>query len=234
VEPHAVLRDLLQGVERLLAERGRHAEAALAARLAVVLSQYPDPQAGLDSLYSVHGMQDLALRLMWSVRQTSADQGDAHLEQERFEDQVVSVAREVEQLSAAAERLRREQPGYLDLTDALKRLGTVLGEMNRAATETPFQGFAVDLLDRAGEEASTVSEAAASEGKSDIVGFAQGVQRFCRFVVERRLMFDLRCARLMGNAHFALQAALDTNGADAFDALRQTTHLLNNPETVFV
>jgi hypothetical protein len=38
----------------------------------------------------------------------------------------------------------------------------------------------------------------------------------------------------MGNAHFALQAALETNGADVFDALRQTTHLLNNPETVFV
>jgi hypothetical protein len=234
VEPHAALRDLLQGVEKLLAERDRHAEAALAARLVVVLSQYSDPQAGLDGLYSVHGMQDLALRLMWSLRQTSVDQEDPHLEQERFDDQVASIAREVERLSAAAERLRREQPGYLDLTEALKRLGTVLGDMNRAATDTPFQGFEVSLLDRAGEEASTVSEAAASEGKRDIVAFAQGVQRFCQFVVERRLMFDLRCARLMGNAHFALQAALETNGADVFDALRQTTHLLNNPETVFV
>ncbi len=116
VESHAALRDLLRGVEKLLAERDRHAEAALAARLAVVLSQYPDPQAGLDGLYSVHGMQDLALRLMWSLRQASVDQEDPHLEQERFDDQVARIAREVERLAAAAERLRREQPGYLDLT----------------------------------------------------------------------------------------------------------------------
>jgi hypothetical protein len=232
VEPQAVLRDLLEGVERQLAQSGRTAEAALAARLAEVLQRQPDPFTGLDTLYSVHGMQDLALRLMWALRQVSG--ADAHMEQERFDDHVRRIVREVERLAEAAERLRREQPGYLDLSDALQRTRTVLNEMNTAATANPFKGFEVSLLNRTAEEAGILADAAAGEGKKEIAAFARGLQRFCQFVTERRLMFDLRGARLVGNAFFALQASLETGGADVFDALRQNTHLLNNPETVFV
>jgi hypothetical protein len=234
VEPQAVVRELLEGVERLLTERDRPAEAALVSRLTEVLLHFPSPQAGLDALYGVHGMQDLSLRLMWSLRQSAKEHVDGHLEQEMFDDHVARLAREVELLAAAAEKLRREQPGYLDLSEALQRLGTVLEELNRAASETPFQGLDAGLLSRAGDEAVTLGESATSAGKRDLVAFAQGVQRFCQFVVERRLNYDLRCARLIGNAYIALQSALETSSATAFDTLRQTTHLLNNPETVFV
>jgi len=229
-----VLRDLLSGVERLLTQRDRPAEAALIGRLMEVLQHFPTAEAGLDVLYGVHGLQDLSLRLMWSMGHLMKEQGDAHLEQERFDDHVTRLAREVERLAAAAERLRREQPGYLDLNEALHRLGSVLSEMNAVVTATPFLGLTPELLNRAGDEAVTLGEAAGAEGKRDIVAFSQGLHRFCQFVIDRRLTFDLRCARLIGNAHFALQAALETSGADVFDALRQTTHLLNNPETVFV
>jgi hypothetical protein len=233
VESRALLGDLFKGLEQYLRERERDAEAALVERIGEMVLRAPSVGTGLDGLHRVKQLSPFSLRLMWYLHRASLHRFDDHIDQEVFDDQVARLATMVVSLRPEAERLRRAQPGYIDPGDALRRLNESLGELTRTSGDAPFRGLDAGALARVTHDAALMWQAALAERKRELAAFAEGVSKFCNFVVERRMVHDLRSARLLVNAHFALQSALETAGADAFDALRQTTHLLNNPETVF-
>jgi hypothetical protein len=223
---------LMRQLQARLAREERRAEAALIDRVTTRLSRYPEVREGVEMLYRIPALADFAIRLMWFGK--SAD----HIAVPTIavtEDQVCQLAALCESVREDALRLYRATTGDVDLGEALIRIAPLFAQVGRMATSNgPFRGLDPRLVDDLARAGDLLKQAGEAERKREIANFGTALGRFCRYVVTRHFTHDTRAARMIGNAGFALQAAVETSGEDAFDSLRQTTHLLGNPETVLL
>ncbi len=192
----------------------------------------------LDRLYSVHGWDMIALRLMWYIeraRETGAGPGrDALIDYQV--DELYRLLMTASGGNGSETPAQPEQPaGPLTggVFESLMQFSTSLEDLRRTAFEGErVQGMRQRFFDSALSNAGRLHQVCSAEGQEALAQFAAAFSLFLRYVIERDLFDDARVAHVVDNAGQALQAILDRASDEDYDSLQQTIDMLHNPETL--
>ena len=210
--------------------RGRHAELAIIEKIVYKITHAENVMEELERLYSVHGFDQFALRLMWSLEHGG-------MESRMLESSLIDY--EVETLNSMVRSLKNGEkqkneiqqlpsPKPLDdFYEALHRFGRVIEEMHRKSFENEnFKGVAPDLLYRVLNESTSLQHYATQAEKIDVIRFAEAFSSLVQYVIDHRLLEDVRVIHILENANLTLQTILETAGEE--DSLQQTIELLRS------
>ncbi len=192
----------------------------------------------LDRLYSVHGWDMIALRLMWYIeraRETGAGPGrDALIDYQV--DELYRLLMTASGGNGADTPAQPEQPaGPLTsgVFESLMQFSTSLEDLRRTSFEGErVQGMRQRFFDSALSNAGRLHQVCSLGGQEALAQFAAAFSLFLRYVIERDLFDDARVAHVVDNAGQALQAILDRASDEDYDSLQQTIDMLHNPETL--
>jgi hypothetical protein len=81
-------------------------------------------------------------------------------------------------------------------------------------------------------DAERLRAAASAERNDDVERFGKALGSFLEYAMGQNLLGDVRVVNLIENASLTLQTTVETLGADDYDALHQTTLLLEHPVTL--
>lgn len=207
---------------------GRQAELSMIEKIVHKITHTENVTEELERLYSVHGFDQLALRLMWSLERGG-------MESNTLESSLIDY--EVETLNSLMRSLRngkkdKKQAQPLpslkpldDFYESLHRFGRVIEELRRKSFENEsFKGVDQDLLYRVLNESTSLQHYATQADKTDVIKFAEAFSALVQFVMDHRLFNDVRVVHILENANLTLQTILETAGEE--DSLQQTIELL--------
>jgi len=199
-----------------------------------MLATDPEYEAILYKLGRVEGMETFALRLLWyaenhteaSDPRSSGPVEDYEIEKlERVLVQVPGFA------SHEVQRGSNIQPR--DLSSSIVHFcSSVLALRREAFRDEEFIGVRSATFQTLALDAERIRTAAAAERSEDVEAFGKALRGFLEYVMMHSLMKDVRVVNLIENASLTLQTATETLGADDYDALHQTTLLLEHPATL--
>jgi hypothetical protein len=213
-------------------ENRHHAE--FVSRLAAMLGTDAEYVATLYKLGRVEGMERFALRLLWyAENQTEASEPRSTGPVEDFE--IEKLERVLAQVPGlASHEPRRESTLQLrDLSSSIAHFCSSVTALRREAfRDEEFIGVRSATFQALVLDAERIRTGAAAERNGDVEAFGKALRGFLEYVIMHSLMKDVRVVNLIENASLTLQTATETLGADDYDALHQTTLLLEHPATL--
>lgn len=195
-------------------------------------------QDTLDRLYSVHGWDVIALRLMWYIeraRETGAGAGREALIDYQVEELYRLLMTAPGSNGAGSPAMAEQPAGPLTggVFESLMQFNTSLEDLRRTAFEGErVQGMRQRFFDSALSNAGRLHQVCTAAGQDALAQFAAAFSLFLRYVIERDLFDDARVAHVVDNAGQALQGILDRASDEDYDSLQQTIDMLQNPETL--
>jgi len=223
---------LLQMFEVSLRTGENRARAEFAARIAEMVAGGTDYADTLRSLSRVEGMEDFALRLMWCAERA------AEIPDESTAERICEY--EIEHLTDAlahVPKLTTPEPGPghppRDLGATVTHFCSSVSALQREAFRgEEFLGTRRATMQTLALDAERLRAAASAERNEDVERFGRAFGGFLEYVLAQDLLSDVRVVNLIENASLTLQTAIETLGADDYDALHQTTLLLEHPVTL--
>lgn len=228
---------LLRRVEMSLAEDRWQAETGMLGKVIHRIVQSDDVRAALDTLYTVEGFGDVALRLMWLVERVPAGENGI---QDRVHDHNVEVLRSLI-LNASTRKpgtghTVAQQAALVEsqFYDVLYEFGRSVGNLKNQSYEGETFTTVPDIhLFNVLDVAGGLREAAAATVREDVVRFCAALADFIHYVLDHERLDDVRVIHVLDNANLTLQTVLAAVGMEDYDSLRQTTDLLQYPLNLF-
>ena len=225
---------LMKSLELVLRQSGQRTEAAVVARVTDGIEKGGTLLPALEELYGVSGFDQMALRLMWYAERMQEWRGPRP-DQRVLEFQVQQLASDLPIPTGSG----KEQPAveqevrHTGAGDAVQRFSDSINALRKRAFEGDrFVGLDTVGLDGSVRAAEQLRAAANAESNQEVARFADAYMRFARYILENRVMTDVRVVNFIENANLTLQTAIATFGPDDFDSLHQTTMLLEAPKTL--
>lgn len=231
-EPQGHLVRLLQLLEVSQRADDQRTSAEFASRLAEMIAASSDYRATLRTLARVEGMEAFALRLLWCAeRAGEVPEGNAG-------DPIVDY--EIEHLRRALAPGFSSAPPQPKASLDVRDLGSTVGQFcssvavlrREAFRGEEFSGARRATVQALALDGERLRAAAAAERNQDVEHFSRAFRGFLEYVLAQDLLEDVRVVNLIENASLTLQTAVETLGADDYDALHQTTLLLEHPSTL--
>lgn len=225
---------LLRKLEMSLLNNRYQVEGAMMGKIIHKISHADNVENELESLYSVKGLDQFALRLMWSMEKRGQAVNGLDGKVIDYEVEALSsllTGSTSDEQSSPKEGLEWHFVQTLDgFYDALHKFGRVIEETQRKSYDgDSFRGIDQDVLFRLLHEAASLEEAARSAHKDDVVMFAKGLSHFVQYVADRGLFKDVRFMNIVDNANLTLQTVMEAAGTEDRDSLQQTIALLQHP-----
>ncbi len=229
---------LLRRLQQRLVEEGHRVLGEMMGKVSERIASSADLDLALERLYSLHGWDAMALRLMWYAKRARA--AGTGVRRDALIDFQVE---ELHGLLLAAPQAASQDPppgrpagGNVlsgETFEALHHFNTALEELKRSAFEGErFQGMREGLVDSALTNAGRLHQVSSASGNEILAQFAATFSLFLRYVIERDMFDDVRVAHLIDNASQSLQGLLESLGTEDYGALLQTIDMLHNPETL--
>ena len=235
-KPQSYIVRLLRKVEASLMNGRRQAELTMLEKIIHRISHAENVREELETLYSVQGFDEFALRLMWSyeregIESNTLESGLIDYEVETLE----ALLRSVRNGEKKKEEVREIPPPKPldDFHEELHKFGRSVEDLRRKSfDDDKFKGLDQDLLYRVLNESTSLQHYATQAGKTDVVRFADSFSALVQFVLDRRLFGDVRVVHLLENANLTLQTIVETVGAEDYDSLQQTIELLRTGRSI--
>ena len=225
---------LLQMFEVSLRTGEYRARAEFAARLAEMVAAGTDYADTLRSLSRVEGMEDFALRLMWCAERAAGIPDESTAER-ICEYEIEHLAHALAQAPKLTTPESEHGPGLRprDLGSSVTHFCSSVAAVQREAFRgEEFLGTRRATMQALALDAERLRAAAAAERNEDVERFGRAFGGFLEYILAQNLLSDVRVVNLIENASLTLQTAIETLGADDYDALHQTTLLLEHPVTL--
>ncbi len=228
--PQSYIVRLLRKVEASLVSGGRQAELSMLEKIVYKISHTENIGEELERLYGVHGFDQLALRLMWSLERGGVESSALESSLIDFEvetlNSLIRSLRNGEKQEKEVQHLSSPKP-LDDFYQSLHRFGRVIEELHRKSFENDsFKGVDQDLLYRVLNESTSLQHYATQVDKTDVIRFAEAFSSLVQFVIDQRIFEDVRVVHILENANLTLQTILETAGDEDYDSLQQTIELL--------
>lgn len=209
---------------------GRQAELSMLEKIVYKISHTENIGEELERLYGVHGFDQLALRLMWSLERGGVESSALESSLIDFEvetlNSLIRSLRNGEKQEKEVQHLSSPKP-LDDFYQSLHRFGRVIEELHRKSFENDsFKGVDQDLLYRVLNESTSLQHYATQVDKTDVIRFAEAFSSLVQFVIDQRIFEDVRVVHILENANLTLQTILETAGDEDYDSLQQTIELL--------
>jgi len=233
-DPQSHIVHVLQSLELPLRERDQRAKWQMVSSIAENIRHADDLGSALELLYTVRGFDRFALRLMWYAEQAAAAPTESASER-LVSHQLVRLLEDLlsEESGGKGEGEEKPGPGVRDLETGVRRFAAAVAEVRKNAYKKgEFIGPTSPAVEALVKVTELLHAAASVERNSEVVQFSAAFARFAHFVLEKGLLHDVRVINLMENASLTLETAVGTTGADDYDALCQTTELLDRPDTL--
>jgi len=225
---------LLRRVENHLSEGNHSGEAAKVGKIMQKVAQADDIREALDVLCRVEGFDAFALRLMWLLH--IAERGEVGLENGVMDYQAsvlgALIPRGIVAESGKNAGVLTLLPDQIDnLYISLHKFGRAIEELKRHSIEDGVFGEVEEsrIYDVLNELAS-LGEQAVDAGKRDLSQFVSACSGFAQYVLDNRLLHDVRVVNILDNANITLQTVFETAGIEDNDSLQSTIQLLNQPK----
>lgn len=207
---------------------GRKAELSMLEKIVYKLAHTENIGEELERLYGVHGFDQLALRLMWSLEREGMESNTLESVLIDYEvetlNSLMRSARNGEKQKKEAQPVPSPKP-LDDFYESLHRFGRVIEELHRKSFENEsFKGVDQDLLYRVLNESTSLQHYASQADKTDVIRFTEAFSSLVQFVLDHRLYNDVRVVHILESANLTLQTILETAGEE--DSLQQTIELL--------
>jgi hypothetical protein len=225
---------ILQIFEVSLRTGDNRARAEFVARLAEKIEAGADFAETLRRLYHVAGMQTFALRLMWYAERLS-EISDVSTAEHIDDYEIEQLARALAEVPgfAGPEAEQGSGPRPRDLGSTVSHFCSSVAVLRREAfRDEEFTGARLATMQALALATERLRAAAVAEQNGDVEDFSRAFGGFLDFVMAQSLLGDVRVVNLIENASLTLQTATETLGADDYDALHQTTLLLEHPVTL--
>ena len=226
---------LLRKVEMSLLNDRHQIEGAMMGKIIDKFSHSDDVEDALESLFSVKGFDEFALRLMWSLEKRGKEVNglDGRLIDYEVESLSSLLKRPTTggELSSPKEAVELQSVHALDgFYEALHKFGRVIEETRRNLYDgESFKGINQDSLFRILHATGSLEEAATSARKDDVVMFTKTLAQFVQYVMDHGLFKDVRIMNIVDNANLTLQTVMEAAGTENRDSLQQTIALLGHP-----
>lgn len=224
---------VLRRVEASLRDDDCHAESATLGKIIHKMSRAENGVEALESLYAVRGLDQFALRLMWSLEHASSASGELNSD---VLDNEVEILKSVYKSSMVNGRAPskpknvEQTPTAEILYDALHKFGRVVEDIRRESFDgEQFRSIGEERLFRILHETGSLQRAAAAAGNDAVVKFSGACSGFVQYTLDHALVHDVRIVNVLENANITLQTSLAA-GEEDFDSLQQTIELLQAPE----
>jgi hypothetical protein len=228
---------LLRKLETLLMETGHQSEGGRLGQITQRISRADDARAALATLYSVEGYDQFALRLMYYGERMR--EGLVELPEERLLDYQIGELYDVllstpyRANPTPPEPPAPPPPAKGDLEQAAAAFSGSLQELKRSAfNREEFAGVRRSQIDDLRAKLEDLEREAKERGNTDVARFARSCTTFVSFVVDRKLLQDVRVVNILDNAGLTMQTVLHAVGADDYDSLNQMVQLLEDPATL--
>jgi len=228
---------VLQVVEKELDAEARHGESALVGKLVQQVLSTDDLDGLLERLYCVDGLEKFALGLMWMI---SIDFGRNNgMQSDRFSYDVENLrslllADSKRGTSASGRYVSGNAAAVVRMDEGLYKFGRFVGEIKRRLTiGESFQGFDEDIIYRLMGETAFLKDVARGAEETEVVRFCEALVCFLEYVIEHRLMADIRALQILSYSDLTLQTVMATAGAGDRDSLQRTIELLQQPAKLF-
>jgi len=229
---------LLRRLETLLIESGHQSEGGRLGQIIQRISRADDARAALATLYSVEGYDQVALRLMYygeKMRETLVELPEERLLDYQIRELYGVLLSSSRALGAVPEEPARPSPPAKkgDLEKAAEAFSTSLQDVRRTAFhQEEFTGIRRAQVDDLRGRLEDLHRGAKEQGNADVARFATACGTFVSYVVDRKLLQDVRVVNILDNAGLTLQTVLQAVGADDYDSLQQMVQLLEDPATL--
>jgi len=233
IDPCTYLICVLKRMGRRFVEERRDTEGVLVEQLVERLSRTRDAEQLLQRLYRVNGLDQFALALMWLTTHTRLDSNGRQEELLEYEIQMLCS------ILLGEPRDRAEQQAgvtydFGDLDEALDRFSRCIADVKRRLTRGgKLLRLDEDVVHRIKQESLLLQSAARFAEDNDVVRFCESLDHFLEYVMEHRLLGDVRVLNVIDNANLTLQTVMGIRVAEDRHALHQTSALLIYPETIF-
>lgn len=226
---------VLRKVETWLGDHSHSSEASRVGKVIQKLAQADDIHEALGALYRVKQLDQFALRLMWLLE--AVERGDVGLENGAMDYQAAVLGELVINAPNADGTVQGvADTGTLhghvdDLYVSLHKFGRVMEELKRCSLEAGgFKGIQEDQLYKILGELASLKENAVAAGKEEAVQFGDACTEFIQYVLDNRLLNDVRIVNVLDNANITLQTVLEAAGIEDNDSLQSTIQLLKRPQ----
>ena len=215
---------------------GQTAHSKVVERLLQRLETLGDVRKAVEEIYPVSGFDTFALRLLRFDRQMKDSPADqSELTQINF------LVEKLEQSLLAADGLpghafaSHESPSATSsLNQELRKFIDAVNDLKRDAFhDAKFTTMGKVQLEQIVREAANLQGVANAEGNHDVVRFSSALSIFVQYILQHELLEDVRALNLIDTASLTLQTVLETVGAEDFDSLQQTIHLMEDPGGLF-
>ncbi|MFN0159196.1 MAG: hypothetical protein ACKVRP_14140 [Bacteroidota bacterium] len=188
----------------------------------------------LESLYSVEGYDEFALRLMWVLERAGVSTDDLALGVMDYDVAQLGSAFQNAVTGRSPASLPQISPQAVqsleDFYEALHSFGRSVEDFKRrCAANSDGVSIDHDAFYRLLNHAGLVEIASLAVGKVEVAVFAAAVSKFIHHVLDKELFHDVRVMNILENANLTLQTATESTGGEDFDSLQQMTALLVQP-----
>ena len=233
-DPQGHIIRILQTFEVSLRTGEERVRAEFVGRLGEMLAASTDYRETLYRLQRVNGMETFALRLLWCGERAP------DIEDEGTTERIIEY--EIEHL----ERALRSSPGFSlpgpqqgqgmpvrDLNSTVNHFCASVAALRREAFRNEeYTGARRATMQALVLDAERLRAAASAERNDEVEQFSKALGGFLEYAMGQNLLGDVRVVNLIENATLTLQTTVETLGADDYDALHQTTLLLEHPVTL--
>ncbi len=225
---------VLKRLESRLGSEGLAAEAAVIHGIAAGFGETAVVQDELENLFSVDGLEQLALGLMWVHAKDRIPLNGLQDEVVNYEVEMlrrIFLADPEDDVEGKVPAERRKKPGLLG--GALGDFSRLIADLRRRLTGGgKFQGFNEELAWRVLDQLSMLRNAASSSRNQDVEHFCDAMEGFVDYVVRNKIFSDVRVLSIIDNANLTLQTVVGGAIPEEQDSLDQTIELLKHPSTL--
>jgi hypothetical protein len=228
---------LLRRLETMLIESGHQAEGGRLGQITQRISRADDARAALATLYSVEGYDRFALRLLYygeKMRETLVELPEERLLDYQIHELYAVLLSSSRGLNSLPEEPQpTPPPAKGNMEKAVEAFSTSMQDLRRTSFhQEEFAGIRRAQVDELRARLEDLHRAAKERGNADVARFATACSTFLAFVVDRKLLQDVRVVNILDNAGLTLQTVLQAVGADDYDSLHQMVQLLEDPATL--
>ncbi len=225
---------VLKRLESRLDAEGYRAEAGIISGIVANLGETERLQDELERLFSVDGLEQLALGLMWLQAKERTPLNGIQDEVVNYEVEMLRMVflADPEDEHEGRPPASRQTPE--PLSEALVEFSRLIADLRRRLTGGGrFQGFSEELAWRVLDQMSRLRGAALLKGNREVERFCDALAGFLEYVVRNRIFSDVRVLSVMNNANLTLQTVVGGEIPEEQASLDQTIELLKHPSTFF-
>lgn len=224
---------VLRRLESTLIESGYQVEGGRVGLILQRLSRADSIRSVLADLYTVEGLDQFALRLMYygeTVKDAFGAMPDDRLVEHHVRELFAALmAHPVREPAAAPQAV----PPTADLNRALSEFDISFQRLKRESyRDEVFVRIERPPLEAFLQKTNDLGEVARKERSADVGRFSAACSTFVRFVLDKNALNDVRVINILDNASLTLQTVLETAGEENVDALQQMIQLLSDPSTL--